>query len=301
MSPKHYRRLTRNPTHAETCPVLLHDLRAVSLEEVRGFASKSSCKSCNLNPLPVSVVKGCLDILLPVITWIVNLSLMKGAMPESFKLAELLPSLKKPDADSENFKNFRPISNLPMFSKVIEKAAADQFNRHVLTSHLDEPFQSAYKAFHSTETALVKVQNDILRAIDGRHSVILLLLDLSAAFDAVEHSILLSRLSTSFGITDTVLAWFRAYLTSRKQYVCVEGCKSSPRSLDRGVPQGSVLGSLVYLAYTSLIAKIIRRHDMQYRPYADDSQLYVSFKTESSDDLYFAKSKVELCVRDIDT
>ena len=110
--------------------------------------------------------------------------------------------------------NFRPISNLLMVSKVIEKAVADQFTRHILTNHLDEPFQSAYKAFHSTKTALVKVKNDLLQAIDQRQSVILLLLDLSAAFD---HSTLLSRLSTSFGIKGTVLAWFQSYLTSRQQ------------------------------------------------------------------------------------
>ena len=201
---------------------------------MREFALKSLRKSCSLDPLPALVIKECFDMLIPVITQIVNLSLTLGTMPESLKLAELLPSLKKHDADHEIFQNFRPISNLPMVSKVVEKAVADQFTRHILTNHLDKPFQSAYKAFHSTETALVKVQNDILQAIDQRQSVILLLLDLSAAFDTVDHSTLLSRLSTSFGIKGTVLAWFQSYLTSRQQYVRVAECKSSLRSLTRG-------------------------------------------------------------------
>ena len=179
-----------------------------------------------------------------------------------------------------------------MVSKGIEKAAADQFTCHVLTNHLDEPFQSACKAFHSTETALVKVQNDVLRTIDSRHSGILLLLDLSAAFDTVEYLILLSRLSTSFGIRGTVFAWFRSYLTSCKQYVCVEGCKSSPRSLDWGCTSGFCLGAI-----TLFSIHIPHRQDNQMsQPPICMSPvcllLYVSFRMESLDDLYLAKSKV---------
>ena len=108
-----------------------------------------------------------------------------------------------------NYKNFHPISNLTFVSKLIEKAVALQLNDHILRHHLDETFQSAYKAFHSTETALVRVHNDILTAIDNNNTVILLLLDLSAAFDTVDHSILLSRLSSRFGIKS--LALFYTY------------------------------------------------------------------------------------------
>ena len=108
-----------------------------------------------------------------------------------------------------NYKNFRPISNLTFVSKLIEKAVALQLNDHILRHHLDETFQSAYKAFDSTETALVRVHNDILTAIDNNNTVILLLLDLSAAFDTVDHSILLSRLSSRFGIKS--LALFYTY------------------------------------------------------------------------------------------
>ena len=127
-----------------------------------------------------------------------------------------------------------------------------------MTTHdLDESLQSAYKKGHSTETEFIKVQNDFLRAIDNRDSVILLMLDLSAAFDTVHHSILLTRLSNSYGLRGVVLDWFRSYLTSRKQYIVVEICKSLLRDLDRGVPQRSVLDPLLYLLYTSSIAKLI--------------------------------------------
>ena len=146
------------------------------------------------------------------------MSLKNGVIPCALKVTVLKPLLKKQDADFEQLQNFRPISNLTFVSKLIVKAVALQLNDHILRHHLDETFQSAYKAFHSTETALVRVHNDILTAIDNNKTVILLLLDLSAAFDTVDHSILLSRLSSRFGIKGTVLAWLRSYLTSRKQY-----------------------------------------------------------------------------------
>lgn len=155
------------------------------------------------------------------------MSLSSGVMPDPFEVAELHPALKKSNADHEQYSNFRPISNLPLVSKVIEKAIADQSIQHVQKHDLHEAFlQSAYKTCRSTETALIRVQND-LYAIDNRNSVKLLLLDLSAAFDTVKHSTMLTRLSTNFGVKGNALAWFRSYFTSRKQYICVESSKSS--------------------------------------------------------------------------
>ena len=144
-------------------------------------------------------------------------------------------------------------------------------------------FQSAYKTYHSTETALIKVQNDILCAMDNNKFVLLLLPDLSAAFDTVDHAMLLSRLSSRFGVKGTVLAWFKSYLASRKQYVQVEGCKSTLRYLKRGVPQGSILAPLLYLLYTVPIADIINLHIF----------------TQMTLNCTFL-CRVELCVKDID-
>ena len=126
------------------------------------------------------------------------------------------------------------------------------------------------------------MHNDILRAIDDNRSVLLLLLDLSAAFDTVDHSTLLLRLRIRFGVKGSPLAWFETYLASRKYYVQVEGYKSFLRSLDSGVPQGSIQGPLLYVLYTSPVADTIKSHDLQYHFYTADTQHYIAFKTDSA-------------------
>ena len=221
-------------------------------------------------------------------------------MPGILKQAILKPLLKKPSLDSNDFKNYRPISNLRFISKTIEKCVAKQLIQHLDINDLGETYQSAYKRNHSTETALIRVHNDIAMAIDKHNSVILILLDLSAAFDTVDHGILLSRLSNRFGITGTVLEWFRSYLSDRTQFVQVNGACSASHVLEFGVPQGSVLGPLLYSMYTSPLGEIARRHQMFYHFYADDTQLYITFRTSSLSDMNVSNAKLVNCVRDMD-
>ena len=144
-------------------------------------------------------------------------------------------------------------------------------NDHLATNDLFEIYQSAYKRLHSTETAHVMVQNDILIALDDRRAVFLLLLDLSAAFDTVQHSTLLSRLQSCYVITGQALAWMESYLCNRKQSVAINYSISTSRKLQFGVLQGSVLGPVLFSLYTSPISDIIRSHGLKYHLYADET------------------------------
>ena len=140
-----------------------------------------------------------------------------------------------------------------------------------------EILQSAYKQYHSTETALIRVQNDILMHLDNKRGVILVLLDLSAAFDTIDHVTLLHQLRHRLGISHTALEWFKSYLTGRTQAVLIENHSSKPVTLQYGVPQGSVLGPLLYTIYTLPLGDLLRNAGISYHFYADDTQLYLSF------------------------
>jgi len=271
----------------------------ISTEELTEMIKSSSNATCETDPIPTKLVKTCLlKTLLPVIRKIINLSLKSGIFPELYKLAHVKPLLKKITLDPDILKNYRPVSNLTYISKLIEKAVAKQITCHLQINDLLEKFQSAYRPLHSTETALLRVSNDILRAIDDRQCVFLVLLDLSAAFDTIDHGILLKRLHDQLGVDGIALDWFSSYLSSRTQCISINGSKSSPKDLSCGVPQGSVLGPLLFCAYLSELGHIIRHYGMSFHTYADDTQIYISFKP---DDSSLAIQKLEACISCIKT
>ena len=157
-------------------------------------------------------------------------------------------ALKKQGLDI-TFKNFRPVSNLPFISKLTEKAVFDQTYNLMVENDLYLPNQSSYRKNHSTETALLKVTNDILLNMNKQRVTLLVLLGLSAAFDTVDHNILMSSLSM-LGLEGTALKWLSSYLTGRYQRISVRGCQSEKFNVNCGVPQGSYLGPLLFTIYT---------------------------------------------------
>ena len=183
------------------------------------------------DPIPTDVLLESLDAVLPFICAVCNASLTAGRLPTSQKKSEktavITPVLKKPNLDSDDPKNFRPISNLTFISKVIERSVAEQLKLHFHQSDKMPTLQSAYRAGHSTETALIKVISDIIDAMDCQKITLLSLLDMSAAFDTVDHEILLRRLEVSYGVRGQVLDWFTSFLTDRTQAVTLANCVSS--------------------------------------------------------------------------
>ena len=159
--------------------------------------------------------------------------------------------------------------------------------------------QSAYRVGHSTETALIKVKAYILNAINNKEVVCLVLLDLSAAFDTVDHQILLERLKNMFGLTGTVINWITSYLLGRLQKVVVGNANSSAVPLSCGEPQGSILGPTLFMLYTTPLSKIYNKHAVTYHLYADDQQLYLSFKPSNAGPKEQCIKQLQVCIADI--
>ena len=277
--------------------VPLNCFSSVTLQKIRHIILKAPSKSCELDPLPSWLLKECVDELSPIVTSIVDASLNHSIVPLSLKTALIRPLLKKSELDKEVLKNYRPVSNLSFISKVLEKVVAKRLDDHMLDNNLYSSLQSAYRVRHSTETALLKVQSDILTALDSGSGAVLLMLDLSAAFDTIDHGILLSRLNSLYGISGDVLDWFKSYLSNRVQRVIIGNTVSECKDLNFGVPQGSVLGPKIYCMYTKPISDIIAGHGLSHHCYADDTQLYIAI--EHSANLHSELLRMERCVADI--
>ncbi len=286
----------------ESCPSdcePLTEFHQVSEGYVSSVISKASNASCQLDSHPTWFLKKHLKDHLPAITAIVNSSLSSGNFPAAAHRAIVSPIIKKPSLDKEVLKHYRPVSNLNFVAKIVEKCAAAQLVEHLEINNLSCPLQSAYRSQHSTETALIKVCSDIVSDIDSRRVVLVALLDMSAAFDTVDHAILLDRLTQRYAISGTAHKWFASYVTDWSSQVSIQCALSEPMIASYGVPQGSVLGPLLFTCYSNPITDIVQKHCLNFHLYADDLQLYASFDPRIPGDLEHTLDRFTQCIAEI--
>ena len=253
----------------------LSDLSPVSSQELRRIILASAPKTCELDPLPTFLLQEYVDVLLPLLTVLCNRSLQEGILPPSQKKSILVPVLKRDGLDASEPANFRPIANVSFLSKIIEKIVAFQLTAYLEMNNLLPVYQSGFRKGHSTETLLLRLLSDIYGAIDRSQVSLLALLDVSAAFDSVDHDILLRRLSVSFGLSGNFLDWLGSFLHDRSFSVVYGPTRSLWVPAPFGLPQGSVLGPLLYILYTADLGPLLAANAVLSQSYADDVQAYL--------------------------
>ena len=235
------------------------------LEIIKNFKNKATSDTA------VQALKHANSMVAPIISELINTSFEQGVFPSDLKLAKVIP-LHKAGSRSD-LSNYRPISLLPLFSKIYEKVMHNRLYSHLTKYNIICETQFGFRAGHSCEHALLTAQNTILSTLSKKEVAVLLLIDFSKAFDMVDHRILLYKLE-HYGVRSNILSWFKSYLTDRRQYVNVNNTASSIEYLRHGVPQGSILGPLLFIIYINDIPQISKL--AKFILYADDANIIVT-------------------------
>ena len=251
----------------------LNQFEPMSEEEVRKIINGMQAKSCEQDAIPTKNLKEILDGVLPTLTRIINASFQQGGFAETWKISIIHPLMKKVGVDLLA-RNYHPVSNFKFVSKAMKKCVLKQFINHCNHNKLIPDYQSAYHSNYSCETAVIKLVDDILHNMESKKGTALMAIDLSAAFDTVDHDILFSVLHNKFRIRGVALNWF-----DRPRYckVCITESYSTHRKLDFSVPEGSWAGANIFNAYTSTLTSVIPR-SIDIHGFANDHTLKDNFK-----------------------
>lgn len=276
-----------------------NEFKELSSSDLKHMVTELPNKFCCLDPIPTFLLKECVDELNPIMLYIVNESLKTGVFPGSMKKAVIKPTLKKTNADPDMLSNYRPVSNLSTLSKLLEKAVLQQLNVHLDDNNLFCSAQSGYRKDHSCETLLIRMSDDLIKRISDNQTTMIILLDLSAAFDTIDHEILLQKLQDDYNIGGTPLKWIFSYLQRRSFSVKINGHMSSLMDLLYGVPQGSILGPILFILYTKELQSIASRYGLEIQLYADDSQVYTGFNSKRPASLEDTRKRIKNCMAEI--
>ena len=240
------------------------------LDLVKNLASKNSAGHDGISN---SCLKQIIPDIVKPLTHIFNLSLCSGVVPQKMKLAKVVPIFKKGDALLVN--NYRPISLLTSLSKILEKLVYSRTIKFLLDKNVFSDSQFGFREKHSTSHAILNFLDNVARATDNHLHTIGILLDFSKAFDTINHEILLRKLH-HYGIRGVALKWFESYLYNRQQFVCINNFNSSTKSLACGVPQGSILGPLLFIIYINDFRNSSKL--LSFLLFADDSNIFFSHR-----------------------
>ena len=246
------------------CTVLLATFTMIMSEELINIVSVMNKTTCSSDPFPSKLLMSHLPTIIDIITHMINLCISTSVFPSSCKSAIVLHLINKPGLDPQVLKNYRPVSNLSFLSKLIEKVISSRILTHIADNDLIDKFQSAYRYGHITETALLHVYSDIVTMVGNGNGSYLVLLDLSAAFDTIDHDTLFVILEKYIGITGGALQLLKSYFSYRSQRVLIDDVMSGVANIVCGVPQGCVLGPLKFCLYLLPLGVILKYHGIGY-------------------------------------